>query len=753
MSLLVWYPLNGDTYNRGTLGAELNPTASSVTYTTGITGQSLHTGSLNLTAVQMQAWMAPTVSIAMWIKVRSDGTFSNGTPFFSQPPNMNAPNNRKFSMFCYDGTAGESARKSLHCSWQHDGSGSTYWSCVKANFFDLDKWVHLCAVQDAEKGTITIYKNGVAIIENAVSGLSSMSFTGAAASTPLLTNLDYIDICDLRIYDHALSLAELKELSQALILHYTFDDVLTEGTTNLLNGNWPHTNFRELTLGAYGNFNNQLNGGTIEVVEFDGQRCLHIASKGGNNRCYRTLATSSGKTYTVSLDYYSSVANIGFNIERNGGDYSWKAQGMSYTTPGKWACLSTTFTNTSDTTLYIFLRCNTDTDAYINNIQVEEKDHPTYYTPDTRPTMLYNEAGFAQPVEKHNVSIVNDSGSGTSALDCKKTTWLKTNTSTGGQTNFTLAAWVNPRSYSGDCIIIGGCYLCVSDSGYLKTYCYGKSPAGYHIGSKTKIPTGQWTHIAVTWSDIHCIGYVNGVEEFKVACTGTSATGGNHDKKDVGSENSIGNRAFDGYIDDVRVYNTHLSAEDIYDLAHTKGYVTDYQDLIVNQLVEENISTNMATLNGWRQEGINDSGGASAGTMTNRLSTEFIPVLPSTSYYYAANSGINVRGVHYYDKDGKWISYYGPTKNSFTAETSANCAYVRWVIQYSSYSTDIPLANIATYGATMKPAQFSGTSPLGQETEANVNEKSQFLCTDICELHDMEIFQSGKATCREIIER
>jgi hypothetical protein len=94
----------------------------------------------------MQAWMAPTVSIAMWIKVRSDGTFSNGTPFFSQPPNMNAPNNRKFSMFCYDGTTGESARKSLHCSWQHDGSGSTYWSCIKAGFFDLDKWIHLCAV-------------------------------------------------------------------------------------------------------------------------------------------------------------------------------------------------------------------------------------------------------------------------------------------------------------------------------------------------------------------------------------------------------------------------------------------------------------------------------------------------------------------------------------------------------------------------------------------------------------------------------
>jgi hypothetical protein len=81
---------------------------------------------------------------------------------------------------------------------------------------------------------------------------------------------------------------------------------------------------------------------------------------------------------------------------------------------------------------------------------------------------------------------------------------------------------------------------------------------------------------------------VNGNEEFKVACTGTTARGGNHDKKDVGSENSVGNRGFDGLIDDVRVYNTSLSAEDIYDLAHTKGYIANTGAIAVNCLDEQN---------------------------------------------------------------------------------------------------------------------------------------------------------------------
>jgi hypothetical protein len=40
-------------------------------------------------------------------------------------------------------------------------------------------------------------------------------------------------ICDVRVYDHALSQAEVKELSKALSVHYSFDDVLAEPTINI----------------------------------------------------------------------------------------------------------------------------------------------------------------------------------------------------------------------------------------------------------------------------------------------------------------------------------------------------------------------------------------------------------------------------------------------------------------------------------------------------------------------------------------
>lgn len=232
MSLICWWPLNGDTKNYGTLGGEVEVAASSPVYTDGKIGQALYTGTLSLTAEQWKKIIGNTISIAMWIYTRDDGSYSAGTPFFGMG-GMTAPNNRKFSMFHY------STKTNLHCSWQNDDSSSTYWSCHYADFFELNKWVHLCVVQDAVQGTITVYRNGVQYSKSTVSGLTSMNFKSAGAA-PIRASIDYQNTNDIRIYDHALSAAEVKELSKALVCHYKLD--ACNNTNLLLNSGNPSFN-------------------------------------------------------------------------------------------------------------------------------------------------------------------------------------------------------------------------------------------------------------------------------------------------------------------------------------------------------------------------------------------------------------------------------------------------------------------------------------------------------------------------------
>ena len=52
MSLIAWWPLTGDTNNYGTLGAELQATASNTTFVDGKIGQALYKGSLTITGEQ-----------------------------------------------------------------------------------------------------------------------------------------------------------------------------------------------------------------------------------------------------------------------------------------------------------------------------------------------------------------------------------------------------------------------------------------------------------------------------------------------------------------------------------------------------------------------------------------------------------------------------------------------------------------------------------------------------------------------------
>ena len=148
---------------------------------------------------------------------------------------------------------------------------------------------------------------------------------------------------------------------------------------------------------------NQTNGGVEEILSnFLGtKKVLHIKGNGGNNRVYFTVSVSSGKQYTMSVDFYSpSALSAAIHYELYGGNYTWLGDTVGYSDAGKWKRLSlTTSTLTSNTTFYYFLYTQTNVDIYATNFKLEVGSTPTPWIPNSSSTMYVgNSTGFIERV-------------------------------------------------------------------------------------------------------------------------------------------------------------------------------------------------------------------------------------------------------------------------------------------------------------------------------------------------------------------
>jgi hypothetical protein len=82
---------------------------------------------------------------------------------------------------------------------------------------------------------------------------------------------------------------------------------------------------------------------------------------------------------------------------------------------------------------------------------------------------------------------------------------------------------------------------------------------GGGVRSTTTLSTGQWCHVAATWDGTQIKIYVNGALETTQARSGTIST----DTRPIYLGGRSGADLFDGGLDDVRIYNRALSAEEI----------------------------------------------------------------------------------------------------------------------------------------------------------------------------------------------
>lgn len=133
----------------------------------------------------------------------------------------------------------------------------------------------------------------------------------------------------------------------------------------------------------------------------------------------------------------------------------------------------------------------------------------------------------------------------------------------------TAEAWVNPSTFSGcnDSYRIvhtvqsqlRGWLLGLNCSGTVFAQIFNDAGQSNGITSTVSLPTGQFTHVALTWDGANLRLYIDGILNSTVVTT-IAALGSNTDNLRIGNAINFG---FVGRIDEVGIYNRALAATEI----------------------------------------------------------------------------------------------------------------------------------------------------------------------------------------------
>lgn len=600
MSLQIWLPLNGNLKNNGCDGG----TVSSVNASTSTSGKIGSCYSFNgsssylLGTHSFLSNSTPDWSFACWMKLNST---SAGQCLFSC---RTIVDQKGIAVFYYGST------------WLIDDG--VRWQFTPTVTIVANKWYHVCVVHKKDVGKY-LYINGsldssttttstptVASTTNFTIGNSQTSST-AASGNPLNGYLN-----DVRIYDHALSVAEVKELAKGLVCHYKLDDY--KGLPNLVSNSKTFSGWSAAS-------------GWTQVTTDNGSVGYRFTRTGAtSNNWVRLIPTLkiNGNDYpngiTVSLDLLTpSKADINQKCigsiqtyQESGSRIGWAEPGWDLTNviDGKWSRVSYAFSqtlllrnNTSGTT-YSYTQFSfqlvQNGDITIRNIKIEDGDVSTLYIPNSSDAE-YKALGY------DSTTITDCSGNGydgtlsgtlTASTDTARY-GLSTNFNKSGYiingslglttTAFTVNIWVKPRTTSSQHFLFGtfstwpnngiGIYR---DSGSNKYQCVIRS-AGESTYSGKSITTtlNVWNMITVTYSGTVYTGYLNGAKSFEV----TYGSSGNVTHPNIMVGNSKYNSTpasenEEALISDVRLYATCLSADDVKRLYNTAASVSKNGSLL-----------------------------------------------------------------------------------------------------------------------------------------------------------------------------
>lgn len=556
MSLIAHYKLDG---NANDALGKYNGTASNVTWVDGKLGQCAYFSSTPTSAINLGNVFnigAGELSVSLWFNPNS----YSDTYLFSKSR-----------------AAGQVSRYALRL--KTDGKLTVLVAPVNATAhidydcntnIKLNTWTHTCIVF-SRNNPCRVYVNGIIDREFTPPYFKDTNFIsnnpfkiGAYTASDNISNITSFDglIDDVRIYDHALSEREVRDLSQGLVLHYTFDQ-FQEPTENKASG---------ITYSSYAPYHN---------ISGDANKVTMVCAT--TNR-YMTIAgfgTLQGKTITVSGYMKKNGASYLPPLDKtNTYQTATAVKHVMDSSTGRFE-VTQVYDSTSEWLFHTPITVVAGDVITIEDFQVEfNKGYATPFVNGTRAGIVRDQStqGNDAPLALANTPKWVEGGM--VGKGCYEFDGVNDYIDISSKIKdirfdrgFTLSCWAFPTIVSSWArfldIGVGQQNNNIVFSRYSTTnQLFFEVKNGTSSGtviSGGSIPLNSWSFLTVTVSEsMSTVLYINGVQ----VATGTSTSPQNVSRSSsfIAKSNWSWDSFYKGQIDDVRIYTTALSAEEVKEL-------------------------------------------------------------------------------------------------------------------------------------------------------------------------------------------
>lgn len=608
MALQVWLPLINNTNNQGTSSVSGSLTHSSITYETGKLGRAIRIANYATSTATYSGIVNKTIwSVCCWIKISSSDTFTNYQDFFTLGCDNGGTSAGGFRIEHTNVAGG--VQLVTPKSTSYGSNTNSWWTFTSHANMCKDQWGHFVIVNDGTN--YKTYFNGVLSNTTAISSFTPN--TSKLTGTLILgMSGTYCWMNDFRVYDHALSDKEVKNVYSTLALHWACNNN-GSGASNLL----PNYGSYFSESAAYTWTSNAKDGykwlpGSHFIVEPSTTYTFSVYSDGNLANGHNTGGTSpSSKAFTMWMylcnsnttkDYVNGqydqaicFCSTNYNYQHIGNRHIWQ-----YTTTSTQTHMSIRVNNYSDGT-------NNLTIKYWK-LKVEKGNIATPWCPNVSDS-LYASRGYNSTTEwdtsgfnRHGTKIGNITYDGNSVRYscCSYFSDGYSNYITApiqlGTDFCTMSIWV--RSKTG--IKGKGDYhipFCIDASKYeFSIDSNGKFRQGFYINGSRVVNTTpnpdiisdmKWHMITATYDGTNVKRYVDGVLVQTQAATGpltggslTVYVGGRY-----GSSIDYGSKEI--FLSDARIYATALSADNIKELYQTSASIINNGTLLAYEFIED----------------------------------------------------------------------------------------------------------------------------------------------------------------------